>query len=146
MLQPDTACIEQDTPKTSKSVRYIPLNNNAIDALEQLRRIIKDDNRVIASKNHTIPSPHKIYRTMESILKNCGITGKTNLVHALRHTFATTLIRSGVDIKAVSEILGHEDVSTTLNVYSHQFQNSQARVSEAMDGVLGFLPKKKKQE
>ena len=56
---------------------------------------------------------------MECILKKCGITDKENLVHALRHTFATTLIRSRVDIKAVSEILGHEDVSTTLNTYHH---------------------------
>ena len=115
------------------TVRYIPLNNNAIDALEQLRKIIKDDKRVIASKNHTIPSPRKIYRTMESILRNCGITGKTNLVHALRHTFATALIHSGVDIKAVSEILGHEDVSTTVNrSYGHTCQSSYISIQKAL--------------
>jgi len=114
--------IEQDTPKTDKSTRYIPLNDNAIDALEHLRNIIRDkdrEDRVIATKNHTIISPRKVYKTMECILKKCGITDKENLVHALRHTFATTLIRNGVDIKAVSEILGHEDVSTTLNTYHH---------------------------
>ena len=111
--------LEQDTPKTDKSTRYIPLNDNAVDALENLRKIIKDKERVIATKNHTITSPRKVYKTMECILKKCGITDKENLVHALRHTFATTLIRNGVDIKAVSEILGHEDVSTTLNTYHH---------------------------
>lgn len=111
--------IEQDTPKTDKSTRYIPLNDNAVDALEHLRSIIRDKERVIATKNHTITSPRKVYKTMECILKKCGITDKENLVHALRHTFATTLIRNGVDIKAVSEILGHEDVSTTLNTYHH---------------------------
>jgi len=111
--------LEQDTPKTDKSTRYIPLNDNAVDALENLRKIIKDKDRVIATKNHTITSPRKVYKTMECILKKCGITDKENLVHALRHTFATTLIRNGVDIKAVSEILGHEDVSTTLNTYHH---------------------------
>ncbi len=111
--------IEQDTPKTDKSTRYIPLNDNAVDALEHLRSIVRDRDRVIATKNHTITSPRKVYKTMECILKKCGITDKENLVHALRHTFATTLIRNGVDIKAVSEILGHEDVSTTLNTYHH---------------------------
>ena len=116
--------LEQDTPKTDKSTRYIPLNDNAVDALEHLRSIIRDKDRVIATKNHTITSPRKVYKTqvyktMECILKKCGLTDKENLVHALRHTFATTLIRSGVDIKAVSEILGHEDVSTTLNTYHH---------------------------
>lgn len=117
--------LEQDTPKTDKSTRYIPLNDNAVDALENLRKIIKDKDRVIATKNHTITSPRKVYKTMECILKKCGITDKENLVHALRHTFATTLIRNGVDIKAVSEILGHEDDSTTLNTYHHAIEQQK---------------------
>lgn len=118
-------CIEQETPKTDKSTRYIPLNDNAVEALENLRMLIKDKDRVIATKNHTILSPRKVYRTMENILDRCGITDKTNLVHALRHTFATTLIRNGVDIKAVSEILGHEDVSTTLKIYHHTIEEQK---------------------
>lgn len=118
-------CIEQETPKTDKSTRYIPLNENAVEALENLRKLIKDKERVIATKNHTILSPRKVYRTMENILDRCGITDKTNLVHALRHTFATTLIRNGVDIKAVSEILGHEDVSTTLKIYHHTIEEQK---------------------
>lgn len=117
--------IEQDTPKTDKSTRYIPLNDNAVDALEHLRSIVRDRDRVIATKNHTITSPRKVYKTMECILKKCGIIDKENLVHALRHTFATTLIRNGVDIKAVSEILGHEDVSTTLNTYHHVIEQQK---------------------
>lgn len=117
--------LEQNPPKTDKSTRYIPLNDNAVDALEHLRKIIKDKDRVIATKNHTITSPRKVYKTMECILKKCGITDKENLVHALRHTFATTLIRNGVDIKAVSEILGHEDVSTTLNTYHHVIEQQK---------------------
>lgn len=118
-------CIEQETPKTDKSTRYIPLNDNAVEALENLRKLIKDKDRVIATKNHTILSPRKVYRTMENILDRCRITDKTNLVHALRHTFATTLIRNGVDIKAVSEILGHEDVSTTLKIYHHTIEEQK---------------------
>lgn len=118
-------CIEQESPKTDKSTRYIPLNDNAVEALENLRKLIKDKDRVIATKNHTILSPRKVYRTMENILTACKITGKTNLVHALRHTFATTLIRNGVDIKAVSEILGHEDVSTTLKIYHHTIEEQK---------------------
>lgn len=118
-------CIEQETPKTDKSTRYIPLNDNAVEAMENLRKLIKDKDRVIATKNHTILSPRKVYRTMENILTVCKITGKTNLVHALRHTFATTLIRNGVDIKAVSEILGHEDVSTTLKIYHHTIEEQK---------------------
>ena len=127
--------IEQETPKTNKSTRYIPLNDNAIEALEKLRRIIKDSRNVIATKNHTLVSPHKVYKTMESILRCCNITGKANIVHALRHTFATTLIRNGVDIKAVSEILGHEDVSTTLKIYHHVIEEQKHAAVIALDNL-----------
>lgn len=127
--------IEQETPKTDKSTRYIPLNDNAIDALEHLRSIIRDNHHVIATKNHTLVSPRKVYKTMESILDRCGITGKTNLVHALRHTFATTLIRNGTDIKVVSEILGHEDVSTTLKVYHHVVDEQKESAVTQLDNL-----------
>lgn len=131
--------IEQETPKTNKSNRYIPLNDNALDALEKLRTIIRDEVRVIATKNHTILSPRKVYRTMENILARCNITDKTNLVHALRHTFATTLIRNGVDIKAVSEILGHEDVSTTLKIYHHTIDEQTAHFYTTLLRHFGYF-------
>lgn len=72
---------------------------------------------------------------MESILDRCGITGKTNLVHALRHTFATTLIRNVTDIKVVSEILGHEDVSTTLKVYHHVVDEQKESAVTQLDNL-----------
>ena len=127
--------IEQETAKTAKSTRYIPLNDNAIEALENLRCIIKDDHRVIATKNHTIVSTHKIYTTMRNIVRRCNISGKANLVHSLRHTFATTLIRNGVDIKAVSEILGHEDAATTLKIYHHVIEEQKHAAVTALDNL-----------
>ena len=48
---------------------------------------------------------------------NCSVSECT--VHALRHTFGSLLIKKGVDIKVVSEILGHKDVSVTYNIYIH---------------------------
>ena len=50
-------------------------------------------------------------------LKTIAVTNKN--FHALRHTFATNCIRNGMDAKALSEILGHSDVKTTLNRYVH---------------------------
>jgi len=51
------------------------------------------------------------------------------------------MISGGLDVTTVSGALGHGNSGTTLNVYSHMFQNAQARISEAMDGVFGFLQK-----
>lgn len=117
--------IEQDSPKTDKSNRYISLNDNAVNALINLRKIIGDSSRVIATSNGTITSPHKIYDTMKRILEHCEIYGAVDIVHALRHTFATMLIRQGEDIKVVSELLGHSDVSTTIRIYYHTIEEQK---------------------
>jgi integrase len=117
--------IEQDSPKTARSNRYVVLNNNAIQALEKLKVQIGDTTRVVATKNSTLVSPRKIHTTMMQILKRCGIEGAKDIVHALRHTFATALIRQGTDIKIVSELLGHSDVGTTLRIYYHTIEEQK---------------------
>lgn len=61
-------------------------------------------------------------------------------VHSFRHFAASALISAGLDVTTVSGALGHCNSGTTLNVYSHMFQNAQARVAEAMDGAFSFLP------
>ena len=53
----------------------------------------------------------------EKMITECELD-KTNF-HALRHTFAARCIEAGVDIKTLSEMLGHSDVKTTLNRYVH---------------------------
>lgn len=56
---------------------------------------------------------------------------------------ASALISSGLDVATVSGALGHCNSGTTLNIYSHMFQNAQAKVAQAMDGAFSFLPKDK---
>lgn len=123
------------TPKSKKSVRYVPLNENAIFALKKLKIIIGDNMRVISTKNNNFVDPHKIYDTMKSILRNCEIVGTCDIVHALRHTFATILIRKGTDIKVVSEILGHSDVSTTIRIYYHVIEEQKHSAVHKLDNL-----------
>ena len=61
-------------------------------------------------------------------------------IHSFRHFAASSLISAGLDVTTVSGALGHCNSGTTLNVYSHMFQNAQARVAQAMDGAFSFLP------
>ena len=61
-------------------------------------------------------------------------------IHSFRHFAASSLISAGLDVTTVSGALGHCNSGTTLNVYSHLFQNAQARVAEAMDSAFSFLP------
>lgn len=118
---------EQETPKTKKSIRYINLNSKAIDALEHLREIIGDDERVIATENHSIVSPHNMHKYFRNILDRCYIKNVDDIIHSLRHTFATTLILKGVDIKVVSELLGHSDVGTTMRIYYHTIEKQKKK-------------------
>lgn len=129
------AVIEQDTPKTAKSDRYISLNDRAYEALIKLKALIGDSVRVISTRNASIPTPRKIHLTMRHILDRCGIEGTKDIVHALRHTFATELIRQGTDIKVVSELLGHSDVSTTIRIYYHTIE---AQRHAAMEKLANF--------
>ena len=64
-------------------------------------------------------------------------------LHSFRHAFATEMITSGqIDIKTVSSILGHSDVSTTLDIYTHEVQSASAK---AMDFVTKVIDEKRKQ-
>jgi len=67
-------------------------------------------------------------------------------IHSFRHFAASSLISAGLDVTTVSGALGHCNSGTTLNVYSHMFQNAQAKVSEAMDKAFAFLPQKEDTE
>ncbi|MBC3887236.1 tyrosine-type recombinase/integrase [Acetobacterium paludosum] len=57
-------------------------------------------------------------------------------IHSLRHTNASILIASGVDLKTVSSRLGHSNLSTTGNIYAHVINSADAKASDALDHIL----------
>ena len=59
--------------------------------------------------------------------------------HDLRHTCATLLLREGVNVKVVSEMLGHASISITLNTYSHVLPDMQDSAADAMEAALGTV-------
>ena len=101
-------------PKTENSRREIPLPELLCDYLK-LRRGRSDTFLLTGTDKPS--EPHTVYIRYKRFLKRNNFDGYT--FHALRHTFATRGIASGFDIKSLSELLGHSDVTTTLRHYVH---------------------------
>lgn len=104
-----------DTPKTATSSRDIPITNKMLSILSKAN----SDNQeaFVTSAKKTFISPRTYEYQFKKRLDFCGLK-KINY-HALRHTFATRCIEKGVDVKTLSEILGHANVNITLNTYVH---------------------------
>lgn len=107
------------TPKTSKGTRDIPIPNTIVEKLIAYRKTSykSDDDLVFCTKTGKPLLHFYVSKTHKAICKKAGIDEVT--IHALRHTFATRCIENGIDVKTVSELLGHADVSITLSVYLH---------------------------
>ena len=104
-----------DVPKTESSIRVVPIPEMLIPILKEYKQ---DDNYYIFTNNALIPKdPRALEKYFESVLKKINI--KQLNFHSLRHTFATRLCEQKVDIKVISELLGHSDWRTTQSIYVH---------------------------
>lgn len=101
-------------PKTSSSDRIIPLPEVLLPIIEKYR---KSSGYVLSQPNGKWVEPRLMQNRFAECVKACRLEGVH--FHTLRHTFATRCIESGMDVKTLSEILGHSDVKTTLNRYVH---------------------------
>ncbi len=104
-----------DSPKTRASVRDIPISSVLLPKLVALEESSVSD--YVISENQSFVSPRTYEYRYHRILSESGVEPVN--YHVLRHTFATRCIEAGVDIKSLSEILGHSNVSITLNTYVH---------------------------
>lgn len=104
-----------DTPKTNASTRDIPISTLLLPVLLKLRSI--SSKGFLLSGNDSFVKPRTFEYRYHKMLDKCNIPSVN--FHTLRHTFATRCVEAGVDIKSLSEILGHANVSITLNTYVH---------------------------
>lgn len=119
------------SPKRESSVRRIPLDDKAMEIIS----ILEEDRNgdfVFHSKTGSPLDRNHIARTLNTMIKHTEIKQNPS-PHDLRHTYASELIAAGTDIKLVSELLGHSDVSTTLNIYVHPSEAAFDRVRGVID-------------
>ena len=117
-------------PKTQRSIRKIPLPKFCVDKMNEYINTLygrtPNDRLFIVTKSHL----------EKEIKRGADLAGLKQIrVHDLRHSHASLLISKGVDIATISNRLGHEKISTTLNTYSHMFETSAAGVADMLDNL-----------
>ena len=119
-----------DKPKTAKSIRAIPISNKLYEILLPLKRKYKDEDFFLTGDSKKYIEPRIYQFAFKRILKKCRI--KPYKFHTLRHTMATNCIEVGMDIKSLSEILGHSSVKITLDKYVHSNFKTQKKYLEKL--------------
>ena len=119
-----------DAPKSEKSIRNIPMSNMIYTKLKSMRENFSKDDFFLTGDSKSFMEPRGYQSTFKKMLKECKIAERN--FHCLRHTFATDCISVGMDVKSLSEILGHSDVSITLNRYVHSSDKIKKRYLEKL--------------
>ncbi len=120
-----------DTPKTKNSIREIPINKDLLQILKPLKKIVNPSFFVLTNdKKYIEPRTYRnFYKRLMTHLDIPPIK-----FHGLRHSFATRCIESKCDYKTVSVLLGHANISTTLNLYVHPNMEKRELLSKWSKG------------
>ena len=121
-----------DSPKTVHSRRVIPLPKQILSLLKGVKKRSKCE-YVIADKDKPV-FVRSYQRTFEFLLKKLNISHKG--FHSLRHTFATRAMECGMDVKTLSEILGHKNPTVTLNRYAHSLMEHKQDMMNRLGKLL----------
>ena len=119
----DGSYLRLDRPKTPCSMREIPLHPRLFSLLKE--REEKDGNLFVLTGTEKFMNPATYEYQYHRMMKKAGVTDVN--YHTLRHSFTTICVEEGVDIKALSEILGHAKVASTLDIYTHPSINMKKR-------------------
>ena len=124
-------------PKSESGTRIIPLSDRAIYALQKIKeystelKLNSDNNLIVANTS----SESNITRTVKSMLFRAGCETEKCGLHALRHTFGSLLLEKGVDLKTISYLLGHSDITVTANIYLHITREKAINSIEVLNKV-----------
>ena len=150
------------TPKTEDSDRYLKVSQTAILILleykawqDDMREKVGDawegtaeDDRIFTNEVGRPMFPTSLTQWMGKFIKRNGLPPAC--VHSLRHTYASLLIAEGTPLVVVSSNLGHAQVSTTSDIYSHVIASAEAKAAQVTDKFAEdihpkFTPKEKKE-
>ena len=135
----------QDTPKTEKSNRYVPVPKNVLSQLEihkkkqielksKAESLYTDNNLIFATDFGTYIDPSNLNRRFKKALVKADLTPIK--FHSLRHTYATRLFENDIQPKVVSDLLGHKDITTTLNLYTWVLDSQKNKAANIINNIF----------
>lgn len=127
-------------PKSRKSIRTIPLHEDILELLK--KRAGKGSAFFLTGKENIYIEPRTMQNRFKAIIRAAGIA-EANF-HALRHTFATRSVENGIDVKILSEILGHASVRITLDRYVHPSAEQKRKSMNSLPGFRNKIDRKQK--
>ena len=134
-------------PKSKNSGRKIPIPAFMISLIRNMASKNRIESNYIFSSSDKPPEPRTMQRLYKKILISANVNERK--FHVIRHTFATRALELGIDIKTLSEILGHSNIVITLNIYAHSMLEQKKIAIQKMNSmylshqVNSFYPVKK---
>lgn len=119
-------------PKSDTAKRLIPVSDEVMEIL-----MVQRDSRPYVFGGEKPMEPRTMQYRFQKILEEAGLSGRK--FHILRHTFATNCIENSVDVKSLSEILGHSSVKITLNCYVHPTMDLKREQIGKLSGFYGQI-------
>lgn len=126
------SCRLTGTPKTDSSKRTIPISKQLIPMLKERKK--RSVSKYVVGEGNKAISVRSYQRSFELLLQKQKISHHG--FHALRHTFATRAIECGMDVKSLSEILGHKNPTITLKRYVHSFMEHKREFMNRLGKLL----------
>ncbi|MEU6530443.1 tyrosine-type recombinase/integrase [Streptomyces sp. NPDC046928] len=139
------------TPKTTRSIRTVPLSRQCVRALTQHREHQERERKIAGKKWQPTPEqpdglifttatgrvtdPRSLNRMLNILCRDAHVHRVR--VHDLRHTCASLLLAHGVDARTIMETLGHSTITMTLDTYAHVMDTTLRAAADRMDDALG---------
>ena len=115
--------------KTKNSAREIPLPDKVLKMLENLPK----DHDLIFSDNGKPIEPKRPQRRITALCKKLNIPHRS--FHSIRHSYATRLFELEIPIKTVQVLLGHSDIATTMDIYTHVMKEKKLEVLDKLNNL-----------
>lgn len=148
----DTARQRWTKAKTEDSIRTIPVDNDTLSVLKKLKQgqrvfiengtISNKENMIFVDLNYNIVTNAGINKHLRQVLKKLNITPHEMTSTGLRHTYCSTMLAKGIDIWAVSKLMGHRDIKQITETYGHLIKEKADFENNKVREVLSSLIKK----